>query len=128
MTTHAIIAALRQYDKPLWAANATYKEAAKLIGCKPAQIKKALPDAGLEFYKSPDWCRGPRSPTKQNSIGRKSWGRLKQLFSEKRDLIESYGVTMPFVIRLCRHYRLPANEHIVNELLTLRKITLKGVV
>lgn len=147
MFAEDIIAALQKYDKHLWGINANYKEAAKLIGLdKPGRIKSILftktadPNpqgkrgvyiyewnGHLQWFKCPDAAGGPRSATKNKAIGHKSWDRLKQLFAEKRGLIESDGVTMAFVIRLCRANRLPANEHIVTELLKLRKITLKGV-
>jgi hypothetical protein len=58
----------------------------------------------------------------------KSWDRLKQFFAEKRELIESEGSTMEFVIRLCRSNWLPCNEHIVTGLLNLKKLKLKGIV
>jgi hypothetical protein len=138
MTNEAVIAALQKYDKHLWGINASYKDAAKLIGLsKPDKIKMILFDkvdgawewnGNIQFFKCPDWEGGSRSPTKEKSIGRKDWDRLKQLFADKRELIESEGATMEFVIRLCRKNRLPANEHIVNELLTLKKMSLKGVV
>lgn len=147
MTNEDIIAALKRYDKHLWGINASYKDAAKIIGCKPVRIKTILftktvdpnPEGkrsqyiyewngNVEWFKCPDVSGGTRSPTKEKSIGRKDWDRLRQLFSEKRGLIESDGATMEFVIRLRRKNRLPANEHIVNEMLCLKKMSLKGVV
>lgn len=149
---------LQKYDKHLWGINATYKEAARLMGiAKPSAIKIRLWDRELveagdvmigkkpvyrmnwrgntDWYKHPDWMSGPKKATAiKNKAGKviglsaKQWDRLKVFFAENRDLIESDGSTMEFVIRLCRYNHLPANTHIVSELLALKKVTLKGVV
>lgn len=151
MSNADLVLLLKRYDKHLWGINATYSEAARLLKiASPSAIKwrlfdKVLVTAGdkekgikpvytypwrgnVEWYKHPDRASGPRKATMGIALGRKSWDRCKQFFAEHRQLIESEGSTMEFVIRLFRSYHLPANAHIVTELLALKKVTLKGIV
>lgn len=148
MTNSDLVVLLKRYDKHLWGINATYSEAARIIGiAKSSAVKRALWQfretafdaqkqksvghydwrGNVDWYKHPDRASGPKKATKGVALGRKSWDRLKQFFAEKRELIESEGSTMEFVIRLFRSYHPPANAHIVTELLALKKVTLKGV-
>lgn len=135
MTNDELVILLKKWDKHLYGINASYKEAARLIGLdKPSRIKKVLDDACV-WYKNPNKATGPKKATaiknkkgKVIGLSMKQWDRLRQFFAEQRELIESDGVTMEFVIRLCRSNWLPANAHIVNEMLSLKKISLKGVV
>lgn len=127
MTDHKLVSLLRRYDKHLFGLNASYKQAAELLGYSVPEIKKCLASTALDYWKNPDYATGPRMPTKEIALTYKEWDSVKQFFARHAVGIVSEGVTVPFIVRVMRSKRLPANESIVNEMLSYRKITLKGV-
>lgn len=79
----------------------------------------------LEWWKCPDKEEGPRKPTKATSLTRAKWDSIKTFIERHRELFEKPDSTIPFVVRYMRKNWMPANEHIVRELFTLRKIPIR---
>jgi len=146
------VAWLKLWDKHLWGINASYAEAAKMLGdpCISAKtltdllydvsVGERVDDAGevhkvttrtwrgtLLYWKCPDMMSGPRSATKKKSLGRKRWDDLKALVARTKAMLMEKDTTVAFAIRHMRSNWLPANAHIVSELFTLKHIPMREV-
>lgn len=122
-----IIKWLRDHDKALYGMNATYKKAAELAGVPRKQVMKHIYDAELKYWQRKEPKGTPKKATKEINLDWKDWENVQVFFRRFHNIIIEPGTTVEFIIRLMRSKRLPANEHIVNEMLQHRKITLKGV-
>ena len=87
----------------------------------------------ITYWKCPDYSDGPRRPTTDRGVNGKKWRGpstrqwdvLKLFMTENKVVLIEPTTTIAFAIRLMRRQWLPANQHIVNELFTLRKIPVR---
>ena len=87
----------------------------------------------ITYWKCPDYSGGPRRPTtdkgkdgkKWRGPSTRQWDALKLFVTENKAVLMEPTTTIAFAIRLMRSHWLPSNQHIVNELFTLRKIPVR---
>lgn len=118
---------LEANEKMLYGINASFKDASDLSGFTRKELMNAVHQSGLKYWRQPVEKGTPIKPTKEVSLDWKDWEKVQVFFRRNHNIITEPGTTVGFIIRLMRSKRIPANEHIVCEMLHHRKITLKGV-